>query len=481
LPGRPNATPHPDGANLKIPDLNDPFGSIDTLSDSFQQGVLTPTQVMEAHLQRIETHDPKLGAYQALYVDTALSAADAASKAIASGHRIGPFHGIPFALKDICDLEGQITTNGSLALADRVSTTTGTLVRRLIAAGGIIIGKSKSVECAFGGWGTNQRMGTPWNPWDLAHHRIPGGSSSGSAVALAAGMAVCAVGTDTGGSVRLPAAYCGLVGLKVTEGRLPCDGIMPLAQTLDTPGPITQSVTDAVLMFLVMDGCEGWAIDQARTHGTGMFGALKKGVAGLRLGQMDEKERSNCSAEMLESYDLAIEKLTSLGALIEVFEAPAPYADLAQENGAIIAIEGYNNHGALYENANNPVDEDVRKRMLSGKKYLAHDYARMLETRRNRSEEFAQKMGGLDAILSPTMTSTAPMLTEVDQDISPGHFTRPFNYLAMCALALPVGLSKTGIPTSVQIVGRAHDEVMVLRIGASLEAALPPIGRPDIG
>ena len=161
---------------------------------------------MEAHLQRIEIHDPKLGAYQALYVDAALFAADAASKAIASGHRIGPFHGIPFALKDICDLEGQITTNGSLTLADRVSTITGTLVRRLVAAGGIIIGKSKSVECAFGGWGTNQRMGTPWNPWDLTHQRVPGGSSSGSAVALAAGMAVCAVGTDTGGSVRLPAA-----------------------------------------------------------------------------------------------------------------------------------------------------------------------------------------------------------------------------------------------------------------------------------
>ena len=466
---------------MKKPDLNDPFGSIDTLSESFRQGVLTPSNVMEAHLQRIEIHDPKLGAYQALYVDAALFAADAASKAIASGHRIGPFHGIPFALKDICDLEGQITTNGSLTLADRVSTITGTLVRRLVAAGGIIIGKSKSVECAFGGWGTNQRMGTPWNPWDLTHQRVPGGSSSGSAVALAAGMAVCAVGTDTGGSVRLPAAYCGMVGLKVTEGRLPCDGIMPLAQTLDTPGPITQSVTDAVLMFQVMDGCEGWAIDQARANGTAMFAELGKGVAGLRLGKIDEKERLNCSAEMLESYGLAIEKLESLGAIIEVFNTPTPYGDLANENGAIIAIEAYHNHGAMYEDAANPMDEDVRKRMLSGKKHLAHDYVRMLETRRNSAKVFANKMGGLDAILTPTTTSPAPKLTEIDQDISPGHFTRPFNYLAMCALALPVGLSEGGIPTSLQIVGRANDEMLVLRVGAALEAALPHVGRPDIG
>jgi len=466
---------------LQKSDLNDPFGQIHTLSDSFRQGVLTPTNVMEAHLQRIEAHDPKLGAYQALYVDAALSAADAASKAIASGYRIGPFHGIPFALKDICDLEGQITTNGSLALADRVSTTTGTLVRRLVAAGGIIIGKSKTVECAFGGWGTNQRMGTPWNPWDLDYQRVPGGSSAGSAVALAAGMAACAVGTDTGGSVRLPAAYCGMVGLKVTEGRLPCDGIMPLAQTLDTPGPITQSVTDAVLMFQVMDGCEGWAIDQARSNGTGKFGALEKGVAGLRLGKMDEIERSNCSMEMLENYDMAIEKLESLGAIIEVFNAPAAYGEVANENGAIIAIEAYHNHGTLYEDAAKPMDEDVRKRMLSGKKHLAHDYVRMLETRRKSGEEFAKTMGGLDAILTPTTTSAAPKLTDIDQDISPGHFTRPFNYLAMCGLSLPMGLSRSNLPTSLQIIGRAHDEMMVLRIGAALEAALLPIGRPDIG
>jgi aspartyl-tRNA(Asn)/glutamyl-tRNA(Gln) amidotransferase subunit A len=466
---------------LKTPDLQDPFGSIDTLSKSFQQGVLTPSNVMEFHLQRIETHEPKLGAYQALYVESALSAADAASKAIASGHRIGPFHGIPFALKDICDLEGQITTNGSLALADRVSTMTGTIVRRLVAAGGIIIGKSKSVECAFGGWGTNQRMGTPWNPWDLAHQRVPGGSSSGSAVALAAGMAVCAVGTDTGGSVRLPAAYCGMVGLKVSEGRLPCDGIMPLAQTLDTPGPITQSVTDAGLMFQVMDGCEGWAIDQARASGTGMFAMLGKGVAGLRLGKIAEKERLNCSSEMLDSYDLAIEKLERLGAIIQVFNTPSPYGELANENGAIIAIEAYHNHGTLYEDTANPMDEDVRKRMLSGKNYLAHDYFRMLETRRNCGEAFTKNMGGLDAILTPTITSPAPMLTEINQDISPGHFTRPFNYLAMCALALPVGLSQGGIPTSLQVVGRSNDEMMVLRVGAALEAELPLIGRPNIG
>jgi aspartyl-tRNA(Asn)/glutamyl-tRNA(Gln) amidotransferase subunit A len=466
---------------LQKPDLSDPFGTIDTLSDSFRQGVLTPTRVMEAHLKRIETHEPKLGAYHSLYVEAALIAANAASKAIASGHRIGPFHGIPFALKDICDLEGQITTNGSLALADRVSTTTGSLVRRLVGAGGIIIGKSKTVECAFGGWGTNQRMGTPWNPWDLDHHRVPGGSSAGSAVALAAGMAVCAVGTDTGGSVRLPAAYCGMVGLKVTEGRLPCDGIMPLAQTLDTPGPITQSVKDAVLMFQVMDGSEGWAIDQNRVNETGLFGALKKGVAGLRLGKMDDAERRNCSADMLESYDKAVENLERLGAIIEVFNAPAPYGEIADENGAIIAIEAYHNHAKLYEDATKPMDEDVRKRMLTGKNHLAHDYVRMLETRLNSGQAFAEKMGGLDAILTPTTTSPAPLLSEIDQDVSPGHFTRPFNYLGTCALSLPIDVSQGGIPTSLQIVGRAHDETMVLRIGAALEAALPPVGRPDIG
>ena len=455
--------------------------TIDRLSRDIQQGLLTPLAIVEAHLENIEQYDSKLGAFQAVFAEDALEAASAATKAIAAGHRIGPFHGIPFALKDICEFEGRITTNGSMAMCDRISTHTGSLVRRLVSAGGIVIGKTKAVECAFGGWGTNQHMGTPWNPWDMQHARVPGGSSSGSGVAVAAGFAVCAVGTDTGGSVRLPAGYCGLVGLKVTEGQLPTDGIMPLSQTLDTPGPMTQSVVDALLMYQVMSGVEAWQIDRDRDQRRGIYAQMDRGVKGLHLGIMDAHERGNCSPDMLDNYDSAIAQLESLGARISVFSAPRSYGDLAHENGLITAVEAYQNHASYYDDASLPMDEDVRKRMLSGKAILAHEYVDILRRRQSAIYEFANTMSGFDALLTPTCLSIAPYLSEVDQAQLPGYFTRPFNYLGLCALSLPMGLIQPGLPASLQIVAAANDEAMALRIGAALEAVLAPIGRPALG
>jgi len=208
---------------------------ISELSAAFQSGELTPTNAVDAALAQIEKHEPKLGAFEIVLADRARVAAEAASQSIATGHRIGPFHGVPFALKDLVDVEGLVTTGGTEVRAHNVATSTATIAKRLIAAGGILVGKTKTVEVAYGAWGTNQVRGTPWNPWDAEVHRMPGGSSSGSGVAVASRMAHCAVGTDTGGSVRIPAAACGLTGLKVTEGRLPLDGIVPLSHTLDTP------------------------------------------------------------------------------------------------------------------------------------------------------------------------------------------------------------------------------------------------------
>lgn len=448
-----------------------PYLSLAAVADAFQAGVLKPSAVVEAHLDRIARLDPKIGAYQVVYAEEAQAAAEAADKAIASGHRIGPFHGIPFGLKDICDLEGRVTTGGSLAMKDRVSPVTGTLTRRLLAAGGIVLGKTKTVECAFGGWGTNQHMGTPWNPWDLKTHRVPGGSSAGSAAALAADMALCAVGTDTGGSVRIPAAFCGLTGLKVTEGRLPTEGIIPLSHTLDTPGPIARSVEDAILMFEVMDGVEGWAMDRDRAAGEGLYAALGQGIAGLCLGAMDQETRAACDPDVLTAYDDALNLLRELGARFDTFTPPRDYGAITNANGRLIAAEGYAHHGDMYEDLSKPMDEDVRTRMLGGKGETAADYIHILEDRHCAQEEFYVAMQGFDAILTPTMTAVAAPVTEADPLGSPAHFTRPFNYLGMCALALPSGLSPAGMPTSMQIAVRGGDEAMVLRIGAALEAA----------
>jgi aspartyl-tRNA(Asn)/glutamyl-tRNA(Gln) amidotransferase subunit A len=458
----------------------DPYISLAGLADAYRTGAVKPSSVIDAHLDRIGRLDPKIGAYQAVYAGEVRAAAEAADKAIASGHRIGPFHGIPFGLKDICDLEGRITTGGSMAMKDRVSPVTATIARRLIAAGGIVLGKTKTVECAFGGWGTNQRMGTPWNPWDMETHRVPGGSSAGSAAALAAGMAVCAVGTDTGGSVRLPAAFCGLTGLKVTEGRLPTDGILPLSHTLDTPGPLARSVLDAIMMFEVMDGREGWAMDRDRAAGAGLYAVLGQGIQGLRLGALDERERAACSAAVLEAYDAALEVLRGLGAVIAVFTPPRGYAEITGANGRLISAEAYAHHGPMYENPDNPMDEDVRPRVLAGRDVTAAAYIGILRDRQVAQAGYYAAMRGFDAVLTPTVTVTAPPVAEVDQLVSPGHFTRPFNYLGMCGLAMPTGLAPGGLPTSLQIAARGGEEATALRIGAALEAALPGLARPGL-
>src|SRR6476659_2138430 len=217
---------------------------------------LSPVDVVEAMLARIAAHDAKLHAFVDVYADDARLAAEAADKAIRAGHAVGPLHGAPIALKDLIDIEGRVTTGGSMAWRDRRSSATATLARRFFAQGMIVLGKTHTVEFAMGGWGTNEHLGTPHNPWDLEAHRTPGGSSSGTGVAVSSGMAPWGIGTDTGGSVRLPAAWCGLSGLKTTIGRVSTYGILPLAPSLDTPGPMARSVEDAALLYSVIQSAD---------------------------------------------------------------------------------------------------------------------------------------------------------------------------------------------------------------------------------
>src|SRR5437762_12697642 len=278
---------------------------------------LSPVDIVEALLSRIERHNPKLHAFIDVYADDARLAADAADKAIRSGHMVGPLHGVPIALKDLIDLEGRVTTGGSMAWRERRSPVTASLARRLIAAGMIVLGKTHTVEFAMGGWGTNQHLGTPWNPWDPEVPRTPGGSSSGSGVAVASGMAPWAIGTDTGGSVRLPASWCGLSGLKTTIGRVSTYGILPLAPSLDTPGPMARSVEDAALLYTVMQGSD--PLDPRTLSAPPpqhVTAGLRRGVKGLRRARIPQGERDGCTPEVLAAYDEALETLARLGAEI---------------------------------------------------------------------------------------------------------------------------------------------------------------------
>src|SRR3712207_4885857 len=228
--------------------------SVHQLSAEIAARRISPVDVVESYLARIRTKEPKLQAFVEIYEDDARQAAQAADLAIRSGHAVGPLHGIPIALKDLIEIEGKPVSGGCFAWKNRRAERTATLARRLIAQGMIVLGKTHTVEFAMGGWGTNSRLGTPWNPWDPERQRTPGGSSNGSGVAVAAGLAPWAVGTDTGGSVRLPASWCGITGLKTTVGRVSTHGVMPLSPTLDTPGPMTRSVEDAAILLEILQG-----------------------------------------------------------------------------------------------------------------------------------------------------------------------------------------------------------------------------------
>ncbi|MGC2522826.1 MAG: amidase [Stellaceae bacterium] len=441
------------------------------LSAEIGAGRLSPVDVVDASLARIRAHDQKLHAYVEVYADEARLAAEAADKAIRSGHRIGPWHGIPIALKDLIEIEGRVTTGGSQVWHDRRSAYTATIARRLIAAGMIVIGKTHTVEFAMGGWGTNQHRGTPWNPWDPAVARTPGGSSSGTGVAVAACMAPWGIGTDTGGSVRLPASWCGLSGLKTTIGRVSTYGILPLSPSLDTPGPMARSVEDAALLYQAIEGPDP---NDPRTMGrppAGSLPTMRRGVRGLKLARMPEVERDHVAAEVLAAYDSALDTLARLGAEIVTVDLPRRFADYTQLTGRIIGAESYFLVGDLVDDMTLPVDDAVRPRIASGRGVSAREYLGALREQAGAKQEFAAALGDADALLTPTTTTAAIPLDAVDQATTPAHFTRFVNALEICALAVPDGFTATGLPLSLQIVCRAYDEETALRVGWAYQQA----------
>ena len=422
-------------------------------------GALTSRALVESFLERIARHDAKLHAFVTVYADEARAVAAAADTARAAGHAIGPLHGIPVAVKDIIDIEGRVTTGGSKVWRERVSPVTATVVKRMLAAGMIVLGKTHTVECARGSFGTNRHMGSPWNPWDLEVHRGPGGSSSGTGVAVSARLAPWGIGTDTGGSVRIPASWCGITGLKTTIGRVSTDGILPLSTTLDTPGPMARCVEDAALLSNVLQETDD------------PMPMLKRGVRGLRLARMPDGERAACERDVLASYDASLDVLAKLGASIVDVELPRAFTDMGALVGRIIAAEGYGFVGTLIDDPAAPVDDDVRPRIAPGRDMLAKDYLLGLRERETIKREFAVALADVDALLTPGTPTVAITVDAIDQKTTAAGMTRPANLLDYCALALPNGFSRNGLPTSLQIVCRGHAEATALRIGWAHEQA----------
>ena len=438
---------------------------------ALRAGRASPVDLVEALLARIEAHDPALGAFVAVYRDDARLAAEAAHKARRAGHVVGPWHGVPLALKDLVDIEGRVTTGGSRHWAGRVSPATATLARRALAAGMIVLGKTHTVEFAMGGWGTNRHMGSPRNPWDGATHRAAGGSSSGSGVAVAARLAPWALGTDTGGSVRIPSAWCGLTGLKTTIGRISAAGVLPLAPTLDTPGPMARSVEDAARLYALLQGPDAADPPTLRRPPDDPFPALRRGVAGLRLGLLSEAEREGVDAEVLAAYDAAALALAAAGARTAPLALPQSTARYGALVGRLIGAEGYALLGALVDDPALPLDDDVRPRIQIGRGVSAADYQNLLRAREDDKRAALAALDGFDAWLTPTVETPAPPVAAIDQTKTPARFTRPVNWLDWCALALPNGFTAGGLPLSLHVVCRGHDEATALRIGWAYQQA----------
>jgi aspartyl-tRNA(Asn)/glutamyl-tRNA(Gln) amidotransferase subunit A len=442
---------------------------------------LSPVTLIEAYIARIEALDEKLHAFVEPFIDDARLAAEAADKAIRSGHSVGPLHGIPVALKDLVELEGRSITGGSLIWSSRRAARTASLAKKMIQAGMIVIGRTHMVEFALGGWGANPKMGTPWNPWDLQTHRIPGGSSSGSAVAVAAGMAPWAIGTDTGGSVRLPAAYCGLTGLKPTAGRISSHGLMALSSTLDTAGVITRSVEDAAAFYELLQGPDPLDRNTQGRDGGDPHSNLKRGVAGMKFGKMPDEEREAVSADVLEAFDRAVDVLANAGADIEPIRLPCRFDDYADLSARIMLAEAYSEFGAFAEDSSLDIDETVRGRVLAGASVSARDYLKALSERAVLKEQFSAAFSGYDALLTPTAATPAIPVAAIAPQSHPTRFTRAANFLDLAALSVPNGLSGEGLPISLQIVCRSFDEATALRIGWVYERAtdwhsrLPPV------
>ena len=445
--------------------------SVQQLSEQLQARRVSPVDVTEAFLSRIASQDPKLGSFVEVYAEDARLAARGAEAAIRSGHAVGPLHGIPVALKDLIEIEGKTVTGGSEVWRERKATRTATLAQRLIAQGMIVLGKTHTVEFAMGGWGTNSLRGTPWNPWDPKRKRTPGGSSSGSGVAVAAGLAPWAVGTDTGGSVRLPASWCGITGLKTTIGRVSTYGVLPLSPTLDTPGPMARSVADAALLYAAMQGPDPLDPLTGRVPFTDPMPHLRRGVRGMRLARMPDAERQFASADVLAAYDASLVQLERLGAEIVPIELPFLFADVAAYNLQIMAAESYAILHELIDDEKSPIDPHVRPRIAAGRSLTARTYLDALRMREQMKLKFAAALDGIDALLTPTTMTTAVPLDEVDQTKAPAHFTRFGNFLDLCALALPNGMDAGGLPTSLQIACRAYDEATALRIGWAYQNA----------
>lgn len=452
----------------------DSFASLAELAGSLARREFTSVELAEHYLERINSNNGRLHAFVSVDRDGALQAANDADRRRAVGRSLGVLDGLPVALKDLFEIEGQVTTCGSAAWRNRRSAGTAAVAERLCGAGMVLLGKTHMVEFAFGLWGSNPLMGTPWNPWDLKRHRIPGGSSSGAAVAVAAGLAPAAIGSDTGGSVRIPASLTGITGLKTTSGLISMHNALPLSRTLDTVGPMCRTVFDAAWLTsaLTRDDARGAKIlDTAALWDNADATALVKNLSGVRIIALHERDFSTpVHADVSDVFHEARRVLQILGAQVDECAFPFDLADLARKNGRITAAEAWSVHREYIEDPSLEIGPAVRARVISGRSISDSEYETDRADQRRQSAIWRDWLSSADALLTPTLPIVACPLESIDeQSISLGTFVRAANYLGACALSIPAGFSADGLPIGVQLIAKPFDEAILVRVGQAIQ------------
>ncbi|MCG8693643.1 MAG: amidase [Minwuiales bacterium] len=447
------------------------WSSAEALGVAIAKEETSSAEVTGTFLERIARLDAKFRAYTCVFDEDALLAAQQLDKEQAAGRTRGPLHGVPIAIKDLFDYAGQPTHAGSRILIGRNPAVSAHAVRCLEDAGMVVLGQTHMVEFGFGGWGTNAINGTPWNPSDIATHRVPGGSSSGSAVAVGAGLAPVALGTDTGGSIRTPACWCGVIGLKTSYGLIGRSGAVPLCPTQDTIGPLGRSVRDVALLLDALAGHDPNDPAIKQTPRMEPLTDIERGIDGLRLGILYDVDIARVDSEIRSLFAAALDDIDRLGGHLEPLQLPLPIDAYLNMGGEIMSAESYRSLSRYVDEGAALMDPAVRLRILRGRDISAREYLSLLEQRRLAQVEFLKALNGLDALLVPGCHQWPVPVSEVDENEPPNIFGRFVNFLDLASLAIPIGTGTDGLPAGMQIVVRRFDDALALRIGRAFERA----------
>jgi aspartyl-tRNA(Asn)/glutamyl-tRNA(Gln) amidotransferase subunit A len=433
---------------------------------------VSPVEVVRAHLDRIAALDSKLRAFITICADSALESARAAEADLMAGRPVGPLHGVPWAPKDLYSTKGVRTTGGSKILADSVPAADATVVARLARAGAIVLGKLNMHEFAYGPEGINAHYGDTRNPWSSGAHRIAGGSSSGSGAAVAAGMAPGSLGSDTGGSIRIPASLCGITGLKPTYGRASRAGVLPLTWSMDHVGPMTRSARDCALMLGAIAGYDPADPTTSVLPVPDYGAALTGDVKGLRVGLLRAHFTAVAAPEVRTAVEAAAKQFERAGAVVdEVNLTQVAHAGTA--SAAIVASEALAYHAAWMRSRPQDYQPDVRERLRIGAFVSGAHYVRAQQVRALVAREIDEALARRDVLLAPATPLAAPVLGERETMLGDGpsdvraallRCTRPFNFSGHPACAAPCGFTAAGLPIGLQLIGRPFDEATVLRI-----------------